>query len=113
MTGTLRMIAAAVGGLVLVFQAAAVQAQHSPRTTRAATLAAGSIGGVVQDEHGAPVAGATVSALGPRTAVVVTDQNGRFTFPTLSPGPYLLRVHVRGFESPRGQVVEVRASVQA
>ena len=54
-----------------------------------------------------------VSALGPRTAVVVTDQNGRFHFPTLSPGPYLLRVHVRGFVSSRGQVVEVRASVQA
>jgi hypothetical protein len=106
------MIAAAIGALVLVFQAAAVEAQHASRTMRPVVLTAGSIGGVVQDEHGAPVAGAMVSALGPRTAVVVTDQSGRFNFRTLSPGPYLLRAHVQGFQSSRGDVVEVRASAR-
>ena len=112
MTGSPKVIAAAVGGLVLLFQAAVVQAQQGSRTTRQAPLAAGSIGGVVADERGAPVEGAMVSALGPRTAVAVTDQSGRFHFPTLSPGPYLLRVHVSGFLSSRGQVVEVRASAR-
>jgi carboxypeptidase family protein/TonB-dependent receptor-like protein len=112
MTRSPKMIVAAMAGLVWFFQAVNLEAQHASRVMRAATLAAGSIGGVVLDEHGDPVVGATVSALGPRTSVVVTDQGGRYDFPTLSPGPYLLRAHVHGFVGSRGQVVEVRAGVR-
>ena len=57
----------------------------------------GSIQGVVQDEQGAPVAGAIVSALGATTAFAVTDRGGRFELRTLSPGPYLVRAHLTGF----------------
>jgi hypothetical protein len=114
MTGSRRVIAAAVGGLVLLVQTSAVLAQSVPRAaTRVASLATGSIGGVVQDERGAPVAGATVSALGPKTAVAVTDRVGRFEFRTLAPGPYLIRAHVQGFAASRGQLVEVRASARS
>ena len=77
MTGSPRVIAAAVGGLVLLFQIPAARAQSSPRAvTRVASLVSGSIGGVVQDEKGAPIPGAMVSALGAKTATAVTDRAG-------------------------------------
>ena len=73
----------------------------------------GSIHGIVQDERGAPVAGAMVSALGATTAFAVTDRSGRFELRTLSPGPYLVRAHLAGFVASRGQVVDVRPSARA
>ena len=79
---------------------------------KVASLASGSIGGVVQDERGAPIPGAMVSALGARTAIAVTDRGGRFELRTLSPGPYLVRAHVTGYVGSRGQLVEVRASAR-
>ncbi len=115
MTGSPKVIAAAVGGLVLLVQLPAAHGQSvpvPPAVTRVASLASGSIGGVVQDERGAPIAGAMVSALGARTAVAVTDRGGRFEFHTLSPGPYLVRAHVSGYIGSRGQLVEVRASAR-
>ena len=48
----------------------------------------------------------------PQTAVAVTDRSGRFELPTLSPGPYLIRAHITGYVSPRGQLIEVRASAR-
>ena len=64
----------------------------------------------LQDERGAPVAGAMVSALGATTAFALSDRSGRFELRTLSPGPYLVRAHLTGFVASRGQVIEVRAS---
>ena len=72
----------------------------------------GSIGGVVQDEKGAPIPGAMVSALGAKTATAVTDRGGRFEIRTLRPGPYLVRAHITGYVGSRGQIVEVRASAR-
>src|SRR6185295_6170862 len=72
----------------------------------------GAIQGIVQDEKGLPVAGATVSALGSSTAVAVTDRVGRFELRSLSPGPYLLRANLTGFVASRGQLVEVRPSAR-
>ena len=113
MTGSPGLLAAAVGGLVLLFQLPAAFAQSAPHSTmRAASLASGSIGGVVQDEKGAPIPGAMVSALGAKTATAVTDRGGRFEIRTLAPGPYLLRAHITGYEGSRGQIVEVRASAR-
>lgn len=113
MTGSPKMIAAAVGSLVLLFQLPAARGQSIPPVvTRVASLASGSIGGVVQDEHGAPIPGAMVSALGAKTAIAVTDRGGRFELRTLSPGPYLVRAHVTGYIGSRGQIVEVRASTR-
>jgi len=113
MTGSPKMIAAAVGGLVLLFHAPALRAQSAPPVvTRVAALASGSIGGVVQDERGAPIPGAMVSALGARTAIAVTDRGGRFELRPLSPGPYLIRAHVTGYVGSRGQIVEVRPSAR-
>ena len=114
MTGSHKAIAAAVGGLTLLFQVPAARGQSvPPAVTRVASLASGSIGGVVQDERGAPVPGVTVSALGVRTAIAVTDHGGRFELRTLSPGPYLVRAHATGYVGSRGQMVEVRAGTRA
>jgi len=114
MSNASRMTASAVvGGLVLLCLPSLGIAQ-SPTAVRPVThiasIAAGSILGVVQDEHGAPVAGAMVSALGASTAFAVSDRAGRFEMRTLSPGPYLVRAHLTGFVASRGQVVDVRPS---
>jgi TonB dependent receptor-like, beta-barrel/Carboxypeptidase regulatory-like domain len=111
-----RKIASAVGGLVLLCASQApLLAQSGSRVqavTHVASLAPGAIQGIVQDEKGLPVAGATVSALGTSTAVAITDRTGRFELRSLSPGPYLLRAHLTGFVASRGQLVEVRPSTR-
>lgn len=112
------MASAVVGGLVaLVCLPAGLSAQApSPVpevVARIASLAPGAIQGVVLDEHGAPVAGAMVSALGATTSFAVTDRTGHFEMRTLSPGPYLLRAHLSGYIASRGQIVEVRPSARA
>jgi len=106
---------AVVGGLVLLCLPAASTAQNAQLrpVTHIASIAAGSIQGTVQDEQGAPVAGATVSALGASSAFAVSDRAGHFEMRTLSPGPYLLRAHQAGFVASRGQVVDVRPSARA
>src|SRR5712691_8624058 len=117
MTGSPKMIAAAVGGLVLLVQLPAAHGQSARSSVRPvvndakfASLASGSIGGVVQDERGAPIPGAMVSALGATRAFAVTDRSGRFELRTLLPGPYLVRAHLGGFVASRGQMVDVRPS---
>jgi hypothetical protein len=103
-----------VGGLVLVCLPAVAHAQlRAQAVTHVASMAPGSILGVVQDERGLPVPGAFVSALGTTTAVVVTDRTGRFELRTLSPGTYMLRAHLSGFIASRSQIVEVRSSARS
>jgi hypothetical protein len=107
---------AVVGGLVLLCLPAAAAAQTAGLlrpVTHVASIAAGSIQGTVLDEQGAPVVGATVSALGASSAFAVSDRTGRFEMRTLSPGPYLLRAHLAGFVASRGQVIDVRPSARA
>src|SRR6267378_2034366 len=102
---------AVVGGLVLLWLPSLAAAQSFPDirpVTHIASAAPGSIQGIVQDERGAPIAGAMVSALGATTAFAVSDRSGRFELRTLSPGPYLVRAHLSGFVAARGQVVDVR-----
>ena len=105
-------LAAAVGSLVLLASgyAHAQGAKPLEPVGRVAAVAAGSIEGVVQDETGAPVAGALVSAVGATPKIAVTDRSGRFELRTLSPGPYLVRAHLSGFAVSRGQMVDVRPS---
>jgi len=114
MRAAARMTASAVvGTLGLLCLASVGAAQSTPNIVpiaHIASVASGSIQGTVQDERGAPVAGATISALGPTPAFAVSDRVGRFELRTLSPGPYLVRAHLSGFLASRGQVVDVRAS---
>src|SRR6266851_1137441 len=115
-TASRRTASAVVGGLVLLCLPSLASAQSLPDirpVTHIASVAPGSIQGIVQDERGAPVAGATVSALGATTAFAVSDRIGHFELRTLSPGPYLLRAHLTGFVASRGQVIDVRPSARS
>ena len=108
-------MSALVGGLVLLCVPAVALAQGVPQpqpVMHVASLAPGSILGVVQDERGVPVFGAVVSALGTTTAVAVTDRLGHFELRTLTPGPYLVRAHLSGYVASRGQLIEVRSSAK-
>src|SRR5580704_16883135 len=90
---------AAIAGLAVVCLSADSRAQSAApeMVARLASLSPGSIHGIVQDERGAPLAGAVVSALGATSAFAVSDRTGRFDLRTLSPGPYVVRAHLIGF----------------
>jgi len=106
---------AALAGLSVVVPAAA-QTSSSPSAdplARFVSVAPGSLRGVVQDDAGAPIAGAQVSALGATTVYATTDKSGRFEWRSLLPGPYVVRAHLSGYAAPRAQLVEVRPSVRA
>jgi hypothetical protein len=106
-------LTAAVGGLMLLVIAGAAHAQGAPTARRVALAASGSIAGIVQDEAGAAVGGAVVSALGRTLVSTRTDRSGRFELRTLPPGPYVVRAQQTGFVASRGRVVEVRPSARA
>ena len=92
MTGISRLMAsAAVGGLALLGLSKDARADGPGPVARPAQPRGGRrrqvpFTGVVQDENGAPVGGAVVSALGATTAYAVTDRSGRFELRALSPG---------------------------
>jgi hypothetical protein len=69
----------------------------------------GSITGQVVDDQGGVIPGATVtltSAQGTKT--FVTDENGRFFAPFLTPGRYAVRVELGGFSPLDRKEIEVR-----
>jgi hypothetical protein len=106
------LIALAVGVLVQVCVSMPVSAQTSPSVKRSIS-GDGTIQGLVQDDGGAPVAGATVTATGASTVIGITDRLGRFTLRSLTPGPYFVRARMAGFAAPRGQMVQVLSSIPA
>lgn len=109
-----RIASAAAGVLALLCVGRSARAQGADELVgRVASFAPGSIAGVVQDEQGAAIEGAVVSAVGSTSAFTVSDRGGRFVLPTLAPGPYLLRAHLTGLVAPRGQIIEVRPSARA
>ena len=74
-------------------------------------LTGGSIRGVVSDEHGGPVRGALVSAIGVMMASAVTDQSGHFAIDALPAGEYMVRAHLTGFAASRREAVRVTGAV--
>ncbi len=122
MAGRSRLVASAAASVGLMVlgtpgasdaQGRRPAAQAVERQASVSATSPGRLEGVVKDEKGAPVAGAMVSALGAANVFAVTDLDGRFAFPTLPPGPYLVRAHGSGFGAPRPQTIEVRASARS
>ena len=74
MRKTPSLIAAAAGVLVILCVPLSVASQTLDPAGRIASLAPGAIQGQVQDEAGAPVQGAVVSALGSSSVFAVTDR---------------------------------------
>lgn len=108
--------AAAFAGLAgVVLFPESLSAQSSPSTARpemqTARASRTTLTGVVTDERGGPVTGATVSALGATMALAVTDQRGRFAFLDLPHGEYFVRAHLTGFAASRREFVRIGPSV--
>src|SRR5262245_26029748 len=85
--------------------------QSKPIGTKA-TLSAGELYGTIQDDHGRPLIGAVVLAVGSTQAVEITDRDGRFTFRSLPAGEYLVRATLDGYAPPRGRYVLVTAGAR-
>ena len=77
----------------------------------------GSISGIVTDNSGAVIAGAEVTARNTETGAEQTvkcDSDGRYSFLSLSPGHYDLKVQSGGFKryQQTGIVIEVNAALR-
>jgi TonB dependent receptor-like, beta-barrel/Carboxypeptidase regulatory-like domain len=111
-----RFTTAAIGGLVLLIVPVLAVAQNPPSAPTfgppAASAASGALHGVVRDQHGTPVPGVMVSALGAVTAFAVTGPDGQFELAALPPGPYLVQAHARGYTAPRGRLLEIQAGAR-
>ncbi len=62
----------------------------------------GAITGVVTDQQGVPLPGATVTVSGPNlmgTRSVLTEADGTYRFPALPPGDYTVRAEINGFKA--------------
>jgi hypothetical protein len=65
----------------------------------AAQETTGSLGGQVVDSQGLAVPGASVTVTGPQGGrTIVTDADGRYVAPFLTPGQYAVRVELQGFK---------------
>src|ERR1700730_17409619 len=77
----------------------------------------GSISGVVADQNGGVVAGATVTAIETQTGVrseITTDSKGFYNFPSLPIGTYDIEVRSAGFKLHRqtGLVLDVNSALR-
>jgi hypothetical protein len=98
------MVCAAVPSPALAQLALRPTLQAAPQP---GVLSQGELRGVVQDDRGASLSGAVVSALGSATAFAVSDREGRFVFRNLPYGPYLIRAHLQGYLPARARIVQV------
>lgn len=105
-------------GLVMAVSAPAAFAQQPrPRKPLQApqpvwqqvSLTSGRVRGIVRDDHGKGVGGATISAIGTTSMVVLSDATGRFVLP-LPSGEYIIRAHRDGYVSTYRDLVMVRPS---
>jgi hypothetical protein len=112
MTRLLTLVPVAVVVCVAVTAPAAAQSGRPlPHPiTQLAAAAQVPLHGIVLNDRGEPLIGAVVSALGSTTAFAVSDDEGRFSFRNLAPGPYLVRAHLQGYVPARGRVIQVDAS---
>ena len=68
----------------------------------------GTLTGTVIDAQGAPVPGATVTVTSPQgPKMFVTDANGRFFAPYLTPGKYSVKVELSGFSAVEQKNIDV------
>jgi hypothetical protein len=84
-----------------------------PHRVQGQSLASGTVDGIVKDQTGAVVAGASVDIHNPvsgYTQTGETDPEGKFRFRNVPLNPYHLRVSLKGFETLQ-QDVDVRSSV--
>jgi hypothetical protein len=104
--------AAALAAVAAMPESAAAQpaGPRAPVATRAA-IHGGHVLGIVKDETGRAIGGASVIALGPSSALAKTDTQGRFTL-SLMPGEYILRASHDLYISTYREPVRINSSVR-
>src|SRR5215213_6300717 len=71
----------------------------------------GSIGGQVVDAQGLAVPGASITITGPQgTRTTVSDAEGRYSAPFLTPGVYSICVELQGFKASEQKDIQVTLS---
>src|SRR5229473_1249774 len=98
---------------VRVFAACLVAATASPLF---AQVAAGEITGIVNDQAGAAVPGATVTVTDVRTGrqrIVMSSRDGVYTAPSLAPGDYRVDVELAGFKPVRREGIRLSTGEKA
>ena len=99
---TTAIVVCTIGAIYAPAASAQSVQYQSVRTVR------GSITGVVSDDHGGPISGAMVSALGTVTvAKAITDAAGFFSIDALPAGDYTLQAHRTGFVGSARATVRV------
>jgi hypothetical protein len=99
---------AGLTGLVVPVPSSAQPPVRNPQPEMTTVRAArATLTGFVNDDAGAPVRGATVTALGATMALVTSDDRGRFSFLDLPHGEYILRAQLAGFAASRREMVRV------
>ncbi|HET9569347.1 MAG TPA: carboxypeptidase-like regulatory domain-containing protein, partial [Vicinamibacterales bacterium] len=81
-----------------------------------AQTAAGEITGIVKDQAGAAVPGATITVTETRTnlqRVTVSTDDGVYTAPSLAPGEYRLDVELAGFKPVRREGIRLSTGEKA
>ena len=93
---------ARISALLLAFVLALTGLAAAQETT-------GTISGRLTDAQGLAVPGATITVTGPQGAkTVVSEGDGRFSVPFLTPGVYTLRAELTGFKAVQRPDVTVR-----
>ena len=103
-------VLAQTGSPSLQGRSTAARAAKSAPLAPSPAVTVGSIRGVVNDERGAPVRGALVSAIGATMSSAITDQAGRFAIDALPAGDYVVRAHLTGFTASKRESVRVTNS---
>ena len=95
--------------LVMPSVSASAAASASP-VSQTASLTSGWIEGQVTDDRARPIVGAAVTAQGRDLLLAQTDRAGHFTFHSVPPGTYLVRVQGRGFAASKREFLHVLAA---
>src|SRR5579872_4956407 len=80
--------------LVFLFMLCVLSAMPAVTSAQSSTA---TVAGTVDDESGAPVAGASVVLKGPQTKSTTSDSKGAFTFSDVPAGSYVLSVTKGGY----------------
>src|SRR5215510_1326382 len=90
-----------IGALIVALACSSAGLAAAQETT-------GTITGRTLDAQGLPVPGATVTVSGPQgQKTAITDGQGRFAFPFVTPGTYTVRTELQGFKTVERRDISV------
>jgi hypothetical protein len=101
---------AAIALHVVVSGRASAQVPFARPIAEHASVGAGRVDGIVTDQSGRTIGGASVLALGTAVGMALTDGGGRFSL-SLPPGQYVLRATRDGYVSTYREAVRIQPDV--